>query len=48
MEVEVSVRADKEAEDGVEIPLQFIVRFVQDDGVTGLRDFSKDVSFKDS
>ena len=46
--MEVSVRADKEALDGDEIPLQLIVRFVQDDtGVTGLRDFSTDVSLKD-
>ena len=48
VDVEVSVRADKEALDGDQIPLQFIVRFVQDDGVTGIRDFSTDVCFKDS
>ena len=46
MDVEVSVRADKEAMDGDKISLKFIVRFVQDDGITGLRDFSMDVSFK--
>ena len=45
--MEVSVRADKDALEGDEIGLQFIVRLVQEDGVTGLRDFSTDVSFKE-
>ena len=47
VDVEVSVRADKDALEGDEIGLQFIVRLVQDDGVTGLRDFSTDVNFKE-
>ena len=47
VDVEVSVRADKDALEGDEIGLQFIVRLVQEDGVTGLRDFSTDVSFKE-
>ena len=45
--MEVSVRADKDALEGDEIGLQFIVRLVQEDGVTGLRDFSTDVNFKE-
>ena len=47
VDVEVSVRADKDALEGDEIGLQFIVRLVQEDGVTGLRDFSTDVSFEE-
>ena len=44
MAVEVSIRADKELNEGDQVRIKFIVRFVHQDGVTGLRDFSADVS----
>ena len=43
MAVEVSIRADKEMRDGDQVRIKFSVRFVHQDGVTGLRDFSTDV-----
>ena len=44
VEVELSVRADKFLTDGTEIPIQFVVRFVESDGVSNQKDFSKDIS----
>ena len=40
----MSVRADKLLTDGTEIPIQFVVRFVERDGVSNKQDFSTDVS----
>ena len=40
----MSVRADKLLTDGTEIPIQFVVRFVEKDGVSNKQDFSTDVS----
>ena len=37
VEVELSVRADKDLVDGDEIPIQLIVRLVEMDGTTGLQ-----------
>ena len=44
MHIELSMRADKLAVDGREIPIQFIVRFTEQDGVSGKLDFSTDIS----